>query len=160
MQITRSGIDTTKGPADWFTGDVYLDAVAVPAGTSTLAAASVDFTPGARTAWHTHPHGQTIYGTTPGWACSPRAGRLNDAIMLMVARWQRRDGDELRSPLVMPALVLGGALATLLARPRRNPAAAKILAASALTRSGTEGGCWFKLAAGCSVGGPPRAEST
>lgn len=42
------------------------------------------------------------------------AGRLNDAIMLMVARWRRGAGDELLSPLVMPALVLGGALATLL----------------------------------------------
>ena len=61
MQITHSSIDTQKGPADWFTGDVYIDAVAVPAGTSTFASALVHFTPGARTAWHTHPHGQTIY---------------------------------------------------------------------------------------------------
>ena len=58
MQITRSSIDTRKGPADWFTGDVYIDAVAAPAGSSTFAAAAVHFTPGARTAWHTHPHGQ------------------------------------------------------------------------------------------------------
>jgi hypothetical protein len=42
------------------------------------------------------------------------AGLLNDAIMLMVARWPRGEGDELLSPPVMPALVLGGALATLL----------------------------------------------
>ena len=56
MQITRSSIDTAKGPADWFTGDVYIDAVAAPAGSSTFAAANVHFTPGARTAWHTHPH--------------------------------------------------------------------------------------------------------
>jgi len=42
------------------------------------------------------------------------AGRLNDAIMLMVARWRRGEGDELLSPLVMPALVVSGALATLL----------------------------------------------
>ena len=60
MQITRSTIDTQKGPGDWFTGDVYIDAVAAPAGTSTFAANTVHFTPGARTAWHTHPHGQTI----------------------------------------------------------------------------------------------------
>ena len=33
MQITRSSIDTQKGPADWFTGDVHIDAVAAPAGT-------------------------------------------------------------------------------------------------------------------------------
>ena len=46
MQITRSSLDTTKGPEDWFTGDVYIDAVAAPAGTSTFAAATVHFTPG------------------------------------------------------------------------------------------------------------------
>ena len=63
MQITRSTIDTQKGPADWFTGDVYIDAVAAPAASSTFAAALVHFTPGARTAWHTHPHGQTIFVT-------------------------------------------------------------------------------------------------
>jgi quercetin dioxygenase-like cupin family protein len=61
MQITRSGIETAAGPADWFTGDVYIDAVAAPADTSRLSASSVHFTPGARTAWHTHPNGQTIY---------------------------------------------------------------------------------------------------
>src|SRR3954449_3818721 len=61
MEITRSSIDTQKGPADWFTGDVYIDAVAAPAGSSTFAAAAVHFTPGARTAWHTHPNGQTIF---------------------------------------------------------------------------------------------------
>jgi hypothetical protein len=40
MQITRSSIETQKGPADWFTGDVYIDAIAAPAGTSTFAAAA------------------------------------------------------------------------------------------------------------------------
>jgi quercetin dioxygenase-like cupin family protein len=52
MQITRSTIETQKGPAAWFTGDVYIDAVAAPAGTSAGAAAAVHFTPGARTARH------------------------------------------------------------------------------------------------------------
>src|SRR5438094_4450626 len=61
MQITRNGIDTAVGPADWFTGTVYIDAVATPSGASRLTASSVHFTPGARTAWHTHPNGQTIY---------------------------------------------------------------------------------------------------
>ena len=63
MQITRSSVDTMKGPADWFTGDVYIDAVAAPAGTSTFAAAAVHFTPGARTAWHSHSLGQTLHVT-------------------------------------------------------------------------------------------------
>ena len=61
MQITRSSIDTQQGPADWFTGDVYIDTVATPSGASRLSASSVHFTPGARTAWHAHPNGQTIY---------------------------------------------------------------------------------------------------
>ena len=74
MQITRSSIDTQKGPADWFTGDVYIDAVAAPAGSSTFAAALVHFTPGARTAWHTHPHGQTIFVTEGVGLCRRDGG--------------------------------------------------------------------------------------
>jgi quercetin dioxygenase-like cupin family protein len=61
MQITRGGTETAAGPADWFTGAVFIDAVAAPAGGSRLSASSVHFTPGARTAWHTHPNGQTIF---------------------------------------------------------------------------------------------------
>ena len=61
MQITRSSIETTPGPPEWFTGSVYVDAVAAPSGDSRVSASSVHFTPGARTAWHTHPNGQTIY---------------------------------------------------------------------------------------------------
>jgi quercetin dioxygenase-like cupin family protein len=60
MQTTRNGIDTIVGPAEWFTGAVYIDTVAAPSGASRLSAISVHFTPGARTAWHTHPNGQTI----------------------------------------------------------------------------------------------------
>jgi quercetin dioxygenase-like cupin family protein len=63
MQVTRSDLDTAPGPGEWFTGAVYLDPIATPAGSSRLSATSVHFTPGARTAWHTHPHGQTIYVT-------------------------------------------------------------------------------------------------
>jgi quercetin dioxygenase-like cupin family protein len=61
MQITRSSIETVPGPSDWFTGAVFLDSVAAPSDGSRLQASSVHFTPGARTAWHTHPNGQTIY---------------------------------------------------------------------------------------------------
>ena len=61
MQLTRSTIDTVAGSADWFTGDVYIDAVAVPSGDSRLSASWVSFAPGARTRWHTHPNGQTIF---------------------------------------------------------------------------------------------------
>jgi quercetin dioxygenase-like cupin family protein len=61
MKITRNALDTNPGPSDWFSGSVYIDTVAEPSGPSRLAAASVHFTPGARTAWHTHPNGQTIF---------------------------------------------------------------------------------------------------
>jgi quercetin dioxygenase-like cupin family protein len=74
MELTRSGVDTARGPADWFTGDVYIDALAAPGGTSTVAAALVHFSPGARTAWHTHPHGQTIYVTEGVGLCQREGG--------------------------------------------------------------------------------------
>lgn len=61
MQITRNSIETASGPRQWFTGAVYIDAVAAPVGASRLNASSVHFTLGARTAWHRHPNGQTIY---------------------------------------------------------------------------------------------------
>jgi quercetin dioxygenase-like cupin family protein len=61
MQITRSSVETMAGPSDWFTGAVYVDAVATPSDASRLSASWVHFTPGARTAWHTHPNGQTIF---------------------------------------------------------------------------------------------------
>lgn len=63
MHITRNTTETSPGPAEWFTGSVYIDPVAAPAQSSRLSANNVHFTPGARTAWHTHPHGQTIYVT-------------------------------------------------------------------------------------------------
>jgi len=61
MEITRGGGATSVGPGEWFTGSVYIDAMAAPAAGSRLSAAMVRFTPGARTAWHTHPNGQTIF---------------------------------------------------------------------------------------------------
>jgi quercetin dioxygenase-like cupin family protein len=63
MKITRNVGETGRGPADRFIGDVYIDTIATPSDASRIGAASVHFTPGARTAWHTHPHGQTIWVT-------------------------------------------------------------------------------------------------
>src|SRR6266540_1511939 len=76
MQITRSSIETTPGPSDWFTGAVYVDAVAAPSNGSRLSASSVHFTPGARTAWHTHPNGQTIWVTEGVGLCQRRGGPI------------------------------------------------------------------------------------
>jgi len=63
MRITKNTIETTPGPREWFTGAAYIDAIATPTGPSRVNASSVRFTPGARTAWHAHPNGQTIYVT-------------------------------------------------------------------------------------------------
>jgi quercetin dioxygenase-like cupin family protein len=74
MQITRNSIETASGPSDWFTGQVFIDTVAAPTGGSRLSASSVHFTPGARTAWHTHPNGQTIWVTEGLGLCQRRGG--------------------------------------------------------------------------------------
>jgi quercetin dioxygenase-like cupin family protein len=61
MQITRSGSHTSnEGPADWFTGAVRIERLIDAPDPARVAASSVTFQPGARTAWHTHPLGQTL----------------------------------------------------------------------------------------------------
>ena len=77
MHITRATtVPTQKGSAEWFTGDVYIDAAAAPVGDSAFAAANVHFTPGARTAWHSHPKGQTLYVTEGIGLVSYRGGEI------------------------------------------------------------------------------------
>ena len=61
MEITRVGTQpSNKGPEDWFTGAVRIDPMFQPNDARRAAAATVTFEPGARTAWHTHPLGQTL----------------------------------------------------------------------------------------------------
>lgn len=76
MQVTRNTNDSRVGPDDWFTGVVYIDPVASPSAGSHLSASSVHFTPGARTAWHTHPNGQTIWVTEGIGLCQRRGGSV------------------------------------------------------------------------------------
>ena len=76
MEITRNTLDTTTGPREWFTGQVYVDTLAAPSDGSVIAASSVHFTPGARTAWHTHPKGQTIYVTEGVGRVARRGGQV------------------------------------------------------------------------------------
>jgi quercetin dioxygenase-like cupin family protein len=52
---------TVKGPADWFTGHVFIDLVATGHGSDAMSVGKVRFTPGARTAWHAHGIGQTLH---------------------------------------------------------------------------------------------------
>ncbi len=60
---------SSKGPAEWFTGAVRVDALFTAPEPARVQGASVTFEPGARTAWHTHPLGQTLVVTAGcGWA--------------------------------------------------------------------------------------------
>ena len=74
MHLHRNSVATMSGPGDWFTGTVSIDQIAAPTPPSRLQAACVHFTPGARTAWHTHPVGQTIYVTEGIGRCQRRGG--------------------------------------------------------------------------------------
>ena len=69
IEIKRNGSQAaTKGPADWFTGTVRIDPLFQPKDPARAVGARVTFEPGARTAWHTHPLGQTLIVTAGlGW---------------------------------------------------------------------------------------------
>jgi len=69
MEIKRAGSQPSgKGPEDWFTGAVRIDPLFQPADGARAAGNAVTFEPGARTAWHTHPLGQTLIVTAGlGW---------------------------------------------------------------------------------------------
>ncbi len=61
MNIQRAGTQpSANGPADWFTGTVRIDSPFKGTDASRVTGATVSFEPGARTAWHTHPLGQTL----------------------------------------------------------------------------------------------------
>ena len=65
MEIARSGSQpSSKGPAQWFSGDVAIDPLFEAPEPARVRGASVTFQPGARTAWHTHPLGQTLIVTS------------------------------------------------------------------------------------------------
>lgn len=70
MEIKRVGSQpSAKGPSEWFTGTVRIDPLFIAPDPAFVQGASVTFEPGARTAWHTHPLGQTLIVTAGcGWA--------------------------------------------------------------------------------------------
>jgi quercetin dioxygenase-like cupin family protein len=70
MEIKRvNSQQTSKGPAEWFTGSVRIQPLIEAPEPARVRGASVTFEPGARTAWHTHPLGQTLIVTSGiGWA--------------------------------------------------------------------------------------------
>jgi quercetin dioxygenase-like cupin family protein len=74
MRFTQSSQPTSRGPADWFTGTVFIDGIRNPDDQSAIGCAHVRFAPGARTAWHHHPKGQTLYVTDGIGYVATRAG--------------------------------------------------------------------------------------
>jgi quercetin dioxygenase-like cupin family protein len=74
MEIKRVGSQTSReGPADWFTGTIRIDPLFQAPDPARVQGARVTFEPGARTAWHTHPLGQTLV-VTSGLGCAQREG--------------------------------------------------------------------------------------
>lgn len=86
MDIRPCGsVPTRRGPADWFTGTVWQDPIVEAPEPARIRANVVRFDPGARTAWHTHPLGQTLYvvegcGRTQVWGGPVREIRAGDVV--------------------------------------------------------------------------------
>lgn len=108
MEINRNSNQTADGPEGWFTGTVFIDPVAIPSGVSRLNASVVHFTPGARTAWHTHPNGQTLW-VTEGLGLVQRRGgpveaiRPGDCVFIEPSEehWHGATADRVMSHLAM-----------------------------------------------------------
>jgi quercetin dioxygenase-like cupin family protein len=79
MHITKSGSQASaKGPAEWFTGAVRIDSPFQGSAPARVAGAIVTFEPGARTAWHTHPLGQTLIVTSGSGRVQREGGPVED----------------------------------------------------------------------------------
>ncbi|MEZ5186166.1 MAG: cupin domain-containing protein [Candidatus Nanopelagicales bacterium] len=78
MKFTPSGGMSLPGPEAWFTGSVFIDGIGEPQDQATVGRAHVRFTPGARTAWHTHPKGQTLYVTDGIGLVGTRGGEVHE----------------------------------------------------------------------------------
>ena len=88
MEIKRSGAEASrKGPTEWFTGTVRIDPLFQPPAPARVSGAMVTFEPGARTAWHTHPLGQTLHvvsgvGRVQLWGGPIREIRAGDTVWI------------------------------------------------------------------------------
>ena len=88
MQIKPCGsVPSRRGPANWFTGTVWQDPIIEAEAPARLRAVVVRFDPGARTAWHTHPLGQTLYvvagaGRVQSWGGPIRDIRAGDVVWI------------------------------------------------------------------------------
>ncbi|MFD9792859.1 cupin domain-containing protein [Streptomyces sp. NPDC059070] len=92
MHLTRQRPETVRGPAEHFTGTVWLDEIATPPAPSRLRMVNVHFTPGAHTAWHRHPHGQVLHVTEGEGLVQRRGGpvepiRAGDTVWIEPDEW-------------------------------------------------------------------------
>ena len=79
MKITRAGtMPSAKGPGDWFTGTVRIDPLFSAEPPGRAVGASVTFEPGARTAWHSHPAGQTLIVTAGAGRVQQEGGPIEE----------------------------------------------------------------------------------
>jgi quercetin dioxygenase-like cupin family protein len=79
MEIKRNGSQPSgKGPAEWFTGNVRIDPLFQPNDSTRASGASVTFEPGARSAWHSHPRGQTLVVTAGCGRVQSWGGRIEE----------------------------------------------------------------------------------
>ena len=97
MDITRNGSQpSAKGPADYFTGQVRLDA-RFNRDESRVGGATVTFEPGARTAWHTHPLGQTLIVLSGAGFAQREGGPVEEILALVHVGVERRASQILRA---------------------------------------------------------------
>ena len=88
MDITALGsVPTRRMPGDWFTGTVWQDPIIEAPAPARIRSSRVSFEPGARTAWHTHPLGQTLYvvsglGRVQTWGGPIREIRAGDTVWI------------------------------------------------------------------------------
>ena len=88
IEVRNCGAVATRRPsADWFTGTVWQDPIVEAPTPARLRAACVTFAPGARTAWHTHPLGQTLHvvsgcGLVQGWGGKAQLIRAGDSVWI------------------------------------------------------------------------------
>jgi len=76
MDVIRSRPQTATAPPEWFTGRAYIDGIATADMHSPVRAYRVHFTPGARTAWHSHPNGQVLHVTEGIGRAQSRGGAV------------------------------------------------------------------------------------
>src|ERR1700752_4611934 len=92
MEIRRVGSQpSSKGPADWFTGTVRIDPLFQANAPARAVGASVTFDPGARTAWHTHPLGQTLIVTAGCGRVQSEGGAIEEVYPGDVVQFARNE---------------------------------------------------------------------